>query len=326
MRLWRDGSFILIGLLFVLSNCTFLNTSPGEGLPTPPTIASSNPEPLPNESGTTLTWVGCGISRKAFMDELAAAYTEKTGVQINIDGGGATRGIRDTAALQSDMGGSCRHTLPQDGESNVTLIPVGWDALVAIVHPDNPVDGITLEQLKSILTGEIKNWNELGGPDHAIHLVIRDQGTGGKESGVGLMTRELVFFDRTINYTDEATVVASTGPLEELIETDPWAFGITGSSSARRRDVKIITLDGFSPTYENIVTGTYPLFRPLYLVFPKETPNDTEPVQNFIAFALSDEGQSILKQNGTVTLEDGAGLWPKYREKMLQAGVKMGDY
>jgi phosphate transport system substrate-binding protein len=326
MRLKRNGIFILIGLLFVLSNCTSLNQSPGESLPTPPTTASPNLASLTNESEQTLSWVGCGISRKAFMDELAAAYTAKTGVQINIEGGGATRGIRDTAALQADMGGSCRHTLPQDEESNATLIPVGWDALVAIVHPDNPVDGITLEQLKSVLTGEIKNWDDLGGPDHAINLIIRDQGAGGKESGVGLMTRELIFFDRTISYTDDATVVASTGPLEEIIETDPWAFGVTGISSARRRDVKIVMLDGFSPTYENIVTGIYPLFRPLYLVLPKETPNDSEPAQNFIAFALSDEGQSILKQNGTVTLEDGAGLWPKYREKMLQAGVEMGDY
>ena len=73
--------------------------------------APSTPEARLSEK-TTLTWVGCGISKTAFMGELAAEYNKKTGVEIKIEGGGTTRGIRDPAAMRADMGGSCRHVLP----------------------------------------------------------------------------------------------------------------------------------------------------------------------------------------------------------------------
>lgn len=283
------------------------------------------PAQIPEEIPAVITWVGCDISKKAFMHELAAAYAAKTGIKINLKGGGATSGIRDTAALKSDMGGSCRHILPVSEEENVTLVQVAWDALVVIANPANPVDDIQLEQLKSVLTGKIKNWKVLGGPDVKINLVIRKQGPGGKLSGVGVMTRELVFFDREKNYTDDSTAVRSSSPLETIVEKDQWAMGVSGISSARRRKVKVLRLNGIGHSYENIASGKYVLFRPLYLVRPKDS-KQGKLTEAFAAFALSDEAQKILKRNGTVTLEDGAGLWDKYMEKMFRAGVRMGDY
>jgi phosphate transport system substrate-binding protein len=274
---------------------------------------------------TSLSWVGCGISKTAFMSELAAAYSRKTGTEIKIEGGGATRGIRDPATLKSDLGGSCRHVLPSAEEENARLIPVGWDALVVITNPENPVEEITLEQLKLILTGQTKNWRALGGPEQKIHVVIQEQGFEGKISGVGLMIRELLFFNRNQDFTKDSSSVGDSGPVEEMVEQDTWAMGVTGFSSARRRPVKVLPLEGVRPSYENIAQGKYPLFRPLYLVVPKASSN-RRPIEGFIAFALSDEGQEVLKRSGTVTLEDGAGLWEKYRKKMLDAGVRMGDY
>src|SRR3990170_3020600 len=90
-------------------------------------------------SAEELKWVGCGVSKKAFMGALAAAYENKTGVKIKIEGGGATRGIVDVAAAKADLGGTCRHVLPRDEERGAKLNPVGWDALVVIVHPSNKV-------------------------------------------------------------------------------------------------------------------------------------------------------------------------------------------
>ena len=58
-----------------------------------------------------LTWAGCGISKKAFMAELAKGYEKKTGVKIKLQGGGATKGIRTVASRENDLGGSCRQTL-----------------------------------------------------------------------------------------------------------------------------------------------------------------------------------------------------------------------
>ena len=115
------------------------------------------------------------------------------------------------------MGGSCRHVLTVDNESNAKLVPVGWDALVVIVHPNNPVSDIALEQIKAILSGELTNWKSLGGPNKKVELVDRHQGSGGKISGVGRMTRELVFFDPERDYTGNATSVKSSTEVEKFV-------------------------------------------------------------------------------------------------------------
>jgi phosphate transport system substrate-binding protein len=323
MRYTRELAGMAVVALFAVCAVFVLNPfKASRHSPAPAAEASPQPHKLQESE---LFWVGCGISKTAFMNELAAAYSRKTGTEIRIEGGGATRGIRDPATLKSDMGGSCRHVLPSAEEENARLIPVAWDALVIITNPENPVGEITQEQLKLILTGHIKKWREIGGPDQKIHVVIQEQGFDGKISGVGLMIRELLFFNRDQDFTKDSKAVGDSGPVEEMVEQDAWAIGVTGFGSARRRPLKMLPLAGVQPSYENIAQGKYPLFRPLYLVLPKASTN-RRATEGFVAFALSDEGQALLKHSGTVTLEDGAGLWGQYRKKMLEAGVTMGDY
>ncbi len=249
-----------------------------------------------------LKWVGCGITKKAFMKELAAAYEAKTGVKIIIKGGGATKGIRAVAKGIADMGGSCRHALNVPEENGVKMNQVAWDALVVVVNKDNPVDNITTEQLKAVLTGKIKNWKELGGPDAPLTLYVRK----GKISGVGLMARELIFNNHNQEFAADAKKMKSSGPLERAISRDKYGIGVTGISSAKKRTkLKILKVDGVAPTKENIASGKYPFYRPLYLV-TKESPSGE--VKKFIEFALSPEGQKIIAEQGTVTLAEGKSL------------------
>ncbi len=254
----------------------------------------------------TLRWAGCGITKKAFMSELASAYTEKTGIKVELEGGGATRGIRDTANLKIDMGGTCRMTLPETAniEMHATLHPVAWDALAIIANKSNPVNNITTEQIQNIYTGKITNWKSLGGPDAPINLYVRE----GMISGVGYAIRQYIFQNSGQEFTKRAHVVKSTGPLEKAIEKDPYAVGITGISSARKRNVKIQGFDGKIPTYENVKKGTYGLYRPLYLV---TGPSPSKKVMDFVEFANSEEGRQILRDNGTVPYMDGIGLMSK---------------
>ena len=97
-------------------------------------------------AATTLKWTGCGITKKAFMKEAAAAYEQKTGIKIKLSGGGATKGIRFANSGMADLGGNCRPALkdrfPAE-ESNAYMTVVAWDALVPVVHPDNPVGSLT---------------------------------------------------------------------------------------------------------------------------------------------------------------------------------------
>ncbi len=264
----------------------------------------------------TLKWVGCGITKNAFMKELAAGYEKKTGIKIDIYGGGATRGIRDVVSSQADIGGSCRYKIEgAKDEYSATFRPVAWDALVVIVHPDNPVKNVTFEQVRAIYLGEITNWKQLGGNDAPVRLLARES----KISGVGRAIRRLIF----ANYYQEfkaAELFKSSGPLEKAIEKDINAVGITGISSVRKRNVKSLLLEGIEPTYENIRRGYYSLYRPLYLVFDNRGKQSHE-VKRFINFAHSRAGREIIRNSGTVPYLDALGLVMKQVEQEERASA-----
>lgn len=250
----------------------------------------------------TIRWAGCGITKKAFMKELAVAYETKTNVKVILEGGGATRGIRDTVGLKIDMGGTCRMTLPEENlsEMHASLHPVAWDALVVISHKSNPVNSLNMDQVKQIYSGTITNWKKLGGPDAPIHLYTRK----GMLSGVGYAIRQYIFQDSGKQFVSTYSV-GSSGPLEKAIEKDPYALGITGVSSARKRNVKIQDFNGKTPSFENVKSGDYGLYRPLYLV---TGPAPSRKVRDFITFATSAEGRNIIRENGTVPYQDGLHL------------------
>ena len=261
----------------------------------------------------TVKWVGCDISKASFLDEVAKAFEKKTGHKIESEDGGATRGIRDVVARKAHMGGSCRTGMNVPEEQGVKLIPVAWDALVVIVHPSNPVSRITLAQLRGVLAGTITNWKALGGKDVAIQVFARE----GKLSGVGAGTRLLVFGNPDQEFTPKAKIFDSTNPLEEAVEQTPSAVAMSGISSARLRRLKMLSIEGKSPTRENVINGQYLLYRPLYLVVP-EKPSPV--VSEFTKFVVSSEGQAIVRSTGTVTLAEGKGLWEKYKEQLKHTG------
>ena len=271
-----------------------------------------------------IQWAGCGITKKAFMAEMAKAYTKKTGVTIKLSGGGATKGIRKAAAGEIDIGGACRVSLETHAkERNAHQTPVAWDALVVITSQDNKVDNISLENLKKVYLGQITNWKQLGGHDAPIELYVRR----GKMSGVGRTLRELVFnnFDQEFKAT---YVVKSSGPVEKGIIKNINGIGVSGISSAKRRKIgekglKLLKINGKAPTYDNIKSGQYVLYRPLYLVTKRGTKDPK--VRDFIRFAVSREGQDIIRKQGTVPYTEAMALVMKQLDQ-YDAAVKKGVY
>jgi len=270
------------------------------------------------QQASSILWAGCGITKKAFMAELAKAYEKKTGIKVNLKGGGATKGIRNAAKGSIDIGGACRPIIEGHAEERTAYqVPVAWDALVVIVHQKNPVDSISLSQLQDLYLGKIKNWNQLGGPNKPIELYIRR----GKISGVGRTLRELVFANFDQNFKGAKHIVRSSGPLEKGIQQNIFGIGTTGISSAKRRKVKMLKLNGKAPTYDNIKSGSYVLYRPLYLVTKGRASADRK-VKDFITFALSNEGRAVIKAAGSVPYSDAMGLVMKQIEQFDEATDK----
>lgn len=269
----------------------------------------------------TLKWAGCGISKAAFMGEMAAAYEKKTGIKIDLVGGGATKGIRQVSNKEVNIGGTCRHVIEKDNsmmtheeERRVQLTPVAWDALAVIVHKDNPAKNITTQQMRDLFEGKITNWKQLGGNDAPVELYVRK----GKVSGVGRTLRELVFNDYNKEFVAKH-VMDSTGPLERAIVQNPNGIGVTGISSARKLKGKanVLALDGKEPSYENIKSGQYLLYRPLYMVTSMDERNPD--IKNFIQFVSSEEGKAIMRKAGTVPYEDAINLWLTYLDQQNKA-------
>ncbi len=262
-----------------------------------------------------IKWVGCGISKLGFMRDLSRAYEKRTGVKIALEGGGATKGLRQVAAHQSTMGGSCRLPLVMQSrpgvtkveplERNVKIIPMGWDALVVIVHKDNhEIGSINLDQLRDVLTGKITTWKQLGGKsDKPINLYVRK----GKISGVGITLRQQLFNDPQQDFAKRAKILASSGKIEKAVEADPDGLAVSGISSSRHRKVQMLSLDGAAPTMDNLRNGKYHLYRILFLVVPPDYKTDPD-VKGFVDFALSLEGEDVIEKAGTLPYHKGIGL------------------
>lgn len=268
-----------------------------------------------------LNWVGCGISKKAYVTSLAQLFEKETGIHINIQGGGATKGIRKVVSHEADLGGSCRYYLPDDPrEAGVGLEPVAWDALAIIVNKDNPVSEISLNDVKNLFNGKITNWKQLGGNDEPVEVYIRSS----KFSGVGRTLRANVFadFDKELFSTTE---FKSSGPLEKAVVANKNAIAVSGISSARLRDVKILKLDGVEPSVKNVKSGKYKIYRPLYITYNPESPR-MEEIRTFIKFCHSREGRTAMKQNGVVPYKEALALIMKQIEQddtAFKRGLKM---
>ena len=267
------------------------------------------------EEKKVIKWVGCGISKLGFMQDLAKEYEKQTGLKIKLEGGGATKGLRQVASGESQLGGSCRlpivlkksdgTTYVSEQEEAIKIVPLGWDALVVLVHKDNhEIDSLTTEQLRDVLLGKITTWKQLGGKsDKPTNLYVRK----GKISGVGLTLRQQLFNNVDQEFAKTAKVLGSSGKIEKAVEKDPLGIAVSGISSTRHRNVKILKLDNVEPTMENLKTAKYTLYRILFLVAPRDYESNPD-IKAFIDYALSIEGQKVIKKAGTLPYRMGIGL------------------
>ena len=180
---------------------------------------------------------------------------------------------------------------------------MAWDALAIITHKTNPVKSLSVKQIKAIYKGKITNWKQVGGRNAPIDLYIRQ----GKVSGVGYAIRQYLFQDSGEEFVAKYTV-KSSGPLEKGIEKNKNGLGITGISSARKRNVRILAYNGKLPTVENVKKGDYGLYRPLYLA---TSPAPSKNVKSFIEYAQSSEGKEIIRKNKTGPYSDALNLMRK---------------
>ena len=250
-------------------------------------------------SASHLTGSGCSVSKEGYLTELAKEYERRTGVKVFIRGGGSLVGVAELKTGKVDFAASCSNRLADD-QDGIEFIQVAWDALVFIVHKSNGVDNISHNEIKDVYSGKITDWKMLNGREMPIKLFVSRPGMRGL-SGIEASFREFVLRDQDVSVAPNAIFNASAGIIEQMVEKTPDGFGITGFSSARKRDVKMLKVNGVPPTRETIAKGKYPYRRPLFIVVKK---NPDREVKKFIDFILSKEGQHFIGSQGVVSLLD----------------------
>jgi len=254
---------------------------------------------VPNAFGTdSLSVSGCSVSYVGYLRDLAWEYERRTGIKIYVRGGGTVGGLENLREGKSDFAATCRNRIEGDPE-DVEFVQVAWDALVFIAHKSNPVKNISLEDARKIYFAEITNWRQLNGKNAPIKVFISR--TTKSLSGIEASLRNMVLNGKSPVENPNLKFLPSGGIVEQIIEKSPDGFAASGFTSARKRDVNMLKLNGISPTRENIIKKKYPLKRPLFLVVPK---NPGPEVKKFINFILSKEGQRFISALGVVSLLD----------------------
>jgi len=241
--------------------------------------------------GSTTVLPIAQAAAEAFMDKNPT-------VRISVQGGGSGVGITSLIEQTCDIANSSRKIKEEEVVKAqakgvvVNEIPIAMDGIAVIVHPTNTIANLTRQQIKDIYTGKISDWSELGMRKGKIVVLSRDTSSGTYEAFENLaINKEKVRPDALINASNQA--IAST------VGNTPGAIGYIGHGYLSKK-VKDVTVDGVSCTRENILSGKYPLSRPLYM-YTNGKPAGT--VKAFIEFVLGEEGKKIVEEEGFVGLK-----------------------
>jgi len=168
---------------------------------------------------------------------------------------------------------------------------IGSYSVAVIVNATSPVANLTRDQVRDIFTGVVQNWKDVGGPDAAIHLYIRDQ-----ISGTHLGFRELAMENKP--YGSGPKAFTTYGDIVQTVAHDPNGIGYATIDLPKDADVKGVSIEGVAPTAVSVNQGQYPYARVLHLYTVKGKESDA--AHDFIQFVRSHRGQQIVHQMGFV--------------------------
>jgi phosphate transport system substrate-binding protein len=232
--------------------------------------------------------VAGSTSVEPFAELLAEEYMSRhPESHIYVQGGGSTAGIEAVITRAAHIGMSSRN-LTGD-EKKLYAVTIAKDAIAIIINPRNPIQDLSLEQIRQVFCGKVRNWNELGGPSHPIVLVTREEGSGTRES-----FQKFVMGKEDINL--EALVQDSNGAVRQVVASNHHAIGYI-SLGLVNDQVKALKISGVEPNLTDVENGKYTLVRPFLFLFKDEP---TGEAKSFLEFVLSPLAQKLLLKEGLV--------------------------
>ena len=260
--------------------------------------SEARPTPIP----VTVTVAG-STEMRPLLIELTAAYSERNPhLQFILRGGGSRLGEQRLASGGADIAASTAVYPDAELAADLVRIPIGLDGIALIVHSANPVEALTLAQIRDIFRGRTLNWEDVGGGGEVL-LVSREDG-----SATRALFEERVMGEERVALT--AVVMPTSGDVVEYVASHRAAVGYvtsayiaqSGESAIERREssplpaavarvVKAVAIEGRLPYGADLVDYQYPLVRPLYLLIRQ---GGDPALEDVVSFALGAEGQNIV--------------------------------
>lgn len=214
-----------------------------------------------------------------FADDSAMQYNNTVrGYKAIVDG---TTDILFCAAPSAEQ--------KQYAENNgveLIYVPIGLEAFVFFVNENNPVDNLTVEEIRKIYACEYTNWSEVGGANRSINPITRLEGSGSQTMFEAFMG------DYEIGKKSPFAITGASIGFSFRYYMD----GIVGNDT-----VKMLLLNGVYPSAENIQNKSYPIVTQFYAIYRADNDNENIPV--LIDWLLSDEGQALIEQSGYIRIK-----------------------
>ncbi len=242
-----------------------------------------------SKSGASVSTDG-STSMEKVIGTLGEAFEQSSGVSFTYNPTGSGTGIKAVQEGRCDIGLSSRALKEEEKAQGLTETVLAYDGIAVIVHPDNPVTELELEDIADIFTGKLTNWSQLGGPDAEIVLIGREAGSGTRDGFESITGTE-----EDCRYRQELT---STGDVITTVAGNPGAIGYASMASVKD-NVKQLAVSGVAPSEAAVKDGSYPVQRPFVLVTRKDQPL-SEAAQAFMDFALSSDAVELISKAGAV--------------------------
>lgn len=218
-------------------------------------------------------------------------------IEIALESRGSGSGFAALLAGECDIASSSRSVnaderrLAAKRKLDLRNYTIGYYGVAVIVHADSPLKNLTTRQVRSLFTGQTKNWKDIGGPDAAVNLYIRDP-----ESGTHLGFRELAMADKP--YARDAKTFDSYLSIAKAVAADPAGVGYVDMAVAKQDGIRAVGIGKVKPSVESINDGTYPYARQLHLYTIRS--RETKAAKAFIDYIRSRAGQRKLTELGYI--------------------------
>lgn len=245
------------------------------------------------DGAATITISG-STSIGPLVEKEAESYKKDNGnVKVEVNQIGSSAGITNAINGVSEIGMASRDLKEEEKSAGLTETIIAYDGITVVTHPNNKVKDLTIEQVKDIFTGKYKNWKELGGDDKPIVVVSREDGSGTRDA-----FQELVGYESK-DLIKDATIANGGGNIKTTVASNENAIGFI-SFEYIDDTISTVKINGVDGTPENVLNKTYSISRPFIIVHKED--KISEAGKKFIDYILSDEGQAIVAESGSIPL------------------------